>query len=102
MKLKFITEHEETFTIKLKRYELNTQTEEDSQGRGFYHNQETFKLFVGNIPNELKTLLNPIYDTHVFILYDGDEDGRISKLFSPSIEIKERYIMVTKLKTLSF
>ena len=99
MKIKFLNDDENTIELPLSRYEVDTHKEEDNRN-GYLLIQETYKLFIKC--NELKEFIKNSNDLHSYIYFDNCDDGRIKKMYSPSIEIKDKCILVETIKTIQF
>ena len=102
MKLLIISEEEETTFIELHRYESKTLKDEDTDGNGSYSLQETYMFYVEKLTQEHKSALNPIYDYHIYILFDDELDGRVKKFYTPSVKVGEDFIVVEAVRTISF
>ena len=100
MKIRLINDDEEIIEMKLFRYELSNIEKADNR-RGVFYIQSKYILYV-DINEKIKTFIKSSYELFVTILFDDCEDGRIKKIYSPSVFLKDDKIIIEKLNEYNF
>lgn len=100
MKIKMITEEEQTLELKLYKYDVEQFKKEDNS-RGTYYIQSKYTLYVP-VSNVLKEFLKSSDEFFIIIYFDDIEDGREKKIYSPSIRMVNDKIIVEKMNEFYF
>ena len=97
MNIKLINEDENVCTIDLQRYEHKKEIEENVK-TGHYFQLDNWKFYINSSKYLKSFILNNI---DLFIMIDF-VDGRIVKLYNPSLILEKDVMIVETIKSRSF